>query len=199
MGTNFRPLTEADLPMLCDWLNRPHLQTWWREGEVTIDLVREKYLPRIAGDDSARPFVALEGGEPIGYIQVYRADVGSSDWWPDDPEFGVLGIDQFLADGERLGRGLGTRMVRAFTRRLLDDADFVARTFDAPRFLVEPVIEIRTDPRPDNLRAISCYEKAGFRRIGVINTPDGGAVMMVLKTGATGTAGSATSGSAARR
>ncbi len=175
-----RPLTEADLPMLCDWLNRPHLQTWWREEEITIDAVRRKYLPRIAGDAAARPFIALEGAEPIGHIQVYRADAGASDWWPDDPGFGVLGIDQFLADDERLGQGLGTRMVAAFTGRLLGDTEFVARTFGEPRFLVEPVTEIRTDPRPDNARAIRCYEKVGFRRIADIETPDGPAVMMVL-------------------
>ena len=32
----FRPLTEADLPLLWDWLNRPHVAAWWR-GEVSID------------------------------------------------------------------------------------------------------------------------------------------------------------------
>lgn len=189
---DFRPLTEAELQMLCDWLNRPHLQTWWREEEITIDTVRRKYLPRIAGDAAARPFIALEGAEPIGYIQVYRADAGTLNWWPDDPGFGVLGIDQFLADGARLGQGLGTQMVRAFCDRLLGEPEFVALTFGEPRFLRAPATEIRTDPRPDNARAIRCYEKVGFRRITDIVTPDGLAVMMVLRS-------ASTSGSAARR
>jgi aminoglycoside 6'-N-acetyltransferase Ib len=43
------------------------------------------------------------------------------------------------------------------------------------------VTEIRVDPRPDNLRAIRCYAKAGFQERGLITTPDGPAVMMVLK------------------
>jgi hypothetical protein len=51
--------------------------------------------------------VALLSGEPAGYIQVYDASAGS-EWWPDRPGPGVVGIDQFLADGERLGQGLGT-------------------------------------------------------------------------------------------
>lgn len=31
----FLPLSEADLPRLAEWLARPHLQKWWREGEVS--------------------------------------------------------------------------------------------------------------------------------------------------------------------
>lgn len=50
----FRPLTEADLPLVLEWLRRPHLQEWWRSGDLTLDEVREKYLPRIAGTDAAR-------------------------------------------------------------------------------------------------------------------------------------------------
>lgn len=39
--------------------------------------------------------------------------------------------------------------------------------------------KIQTDPAPDNFRAIRCYEKAGFRRVGPIVTPDGPAMYMV--------------------
>lgn len=77
----------------------------------------------------------------------------------------MLGIDQFLADPDRLDQGLGTAMVRDFTAWLFEDPE---------------VTEIRLDPRPDNARAIRCYEKAGFRQVGPITTPDGPAVLMVL-------------------
>ena len=43
------------------------------------------------------------------------------------------------------------------------------------------VKEIRVDPHPDNLRAIGCYAKVGFKKIGAITTPDGPAIMMTLK------------------
>ncbi len=64
----FRPLTETDLPLLLDWLNRPHLQEWWRDGVTSLEEVREKYLPRIAGSDAARPYLASCDGQPVGYI-----------------------------------------------------------------------------------------------------------------------------------
>ena len=162
----FRPLTEENLPLLCDWLNRPHLQQWWRDEAATLEDVREKYLPRMAGADAARPFLAYLDGEPVGYIQYYGAAQGDPAWWPDHPGPGVLGIDQFIAEAERLNQGLGTAMVAQFVALLLEDPG---------------VTEIRVDPRPDNVRAIRCYAKAGFRAVGPITTPDGPAVLMILE------------------
>ncbi len=162
----FRPLTDMNLALLHDWLNRPHLQEWWRDGVTSLKEVREKYLPRIAGSDAARPYLAYYNGQPVGYIQFYEAAEGSLEWWPDEPEPGVLGIDQFLADGNRLDQGLGTMMISEFVAFLMAD----------PR-----VTEIRVDPHPDNRRAIRCYEKVGFQDLGRITTPDGPALMMILK------------------
>ena len=45
--------------------------------------------------------------------------------------------------------------------------------------MIPEVTKIQTDPSPSNLRAIRCYEKAGFERQGTVTTPDGPAVYMV--------------------
>ncbi len=79
----FHPLIESDLPLLCDWLNRPHLQEWWQAGETSLDEVREKYLPRIVERDTAKPYLAYLKEKPIGYIQYYLASEGDKAWWPD--------------------------------------------------------------------------------------------------------------------
>lgn len=163
---NFRALTERDLPTLQQWLAREHLQRWWRAETNSLELVREKYLPRISGDDAATPFLAYDGEEPIGYIQSYCAYEGTPGWWPDEPGPGVFGIDQFIADANRLNQGLGTAMVTQFIEMLFANPD---------------VREIRVDPRPDNARAIRCYSKVGFEETGLISTPDGPAVMMVIE------------------
>jgi RimJ/RimL family protein N-acetyltransferase len=161
----FQPLTESDIPLLWHWLNRPHVAEWWR-GEVSLDEVREKYLPRIVGSGDASPYLAYWDGEPAAYIQSYVAAHGDPAWWPDEPGPGVRGIDQFLAREDQLNRGLGTELVLQFVTFLMRD---------------ETVTEIRVDPHPDNARAIRCYEKAGFRKVARITTPDGPAVMMVLE------------------
>lgn len=166
-GFEFIPLIEKDIPLLCEWLNRPHLQEWWRQEEVTLETVRKKYLPRVFEADTARPFLVYLERKPIGYIQFYRAFEGDLDWWPDKPGPGVLGIDQFLANENQLGKGIGTVMIAQFVKMLMKDN--------------KNITEIRVDPRPDNQRAIRCYKKVGFREVGPIVTPDGPALMMVLK------------------
>lgn len=161
MDFEFTPLRESDLPMLFEWLNRPHLRKWWGP-ERTVAEVREKYLPRIAGEDAAEPYIASLDGEPVGYIQKYRAGAVPG-WYADDPGPGVWGIDQFLADGDRLGMGLGTAMVSQFVDRMFRDPS---------------VTEVRLDPAPDNHRAIRCYEKVGFVRSDEFRSPDGPALLM---------------------
>ena len=71
MKIEYRPLTESDLPMLHQWLNRPHLKRWWR-AETTLEEVRDKYLPRIAGADAAVPYLGFVGDQPVSYNQSYR-------------------------------------------------------------------------------------------------------------------------------
>lgn len=146
----FRPLIAADLPLTTEWIRRPHVAEWW-DGPLELD-------------PSLRQYLAVLGGEPIGYAQSYQAIACHRDgWWLDIHDPGVHGIDQFLAGAGQLGQGLGTRMVRAFVAKLFEDAR---------------VTRVQTDPSPGNGRAIRCYEKAGFRRVREIVTPDGPALLM---------------------
>ena len=162
----FRPLAAADLPLLHDWLRRPHVAEWWTPAP-TLAQVEEEYGAYVTGEDeSVRPYIALTGGAPIGYIQSYVAMGSGGRWWENERDPGVRGIDQFLAHAEQLGRGLGTAMVRAFVAALFADPG---------------VTRIQTDPAPENRRAIRCYEKAGFRVLGEVDTPDGRAVLMTCE------------------
>lgn len=161
-----RPMTEDDLPMLHDWLNRPHIVEWWG-GEAerpSLDEVMADYQPRVLAQESVTSYIAMLGPEPIGYAQTYVA-LGSGDgWWEDETDPGVRGIDLSLAHPAQLNIGLGTRLVRALVDQLFSDP---------------AVTKIQTDPAPNNLRAIRCYEKAGFVAQGLITTPDGPALYMV--------------------
>jgi aminoglycoside 6'-N-acetyltransferase len=38
---------------------------------------------------------------------------------------------------------------------------------------------VMTDPDPANIRAVRAYEKAGFQKSHVVETPDGCALLMV--------------------
>jgi AacA4 family aminoglycoside N(6')-acetyltransferase len=163
---SLRLMTEADIPLLHTWLQRPHVQQWWLgdEGEPTLDQAHARYLPRVRGEEPVTPYIVMLDGRPVGFAQSYVA-LGSGDgWWENETDPGVRGIDQFLAEEQLLGRGIGTRLVRTLVARLFADA---------------AVTKVQTDPHPANARAIRCYEKAGFRRIGEIVTPDGAALYML--------------------
>lgn len=164
----FRPLQEADLPLLTDWLNRPHVLEWWGGGDAaaSVAMTRTKYLPRMDEHSPVKPYIAMLADRPIGFIQSYVALDCGDGWWEEERDPGVRGIDQFIGDSGKLGQGLGTAMVDAFVRRLL----------------AEPgVTRIQADPDPANARAIRCYVKAGFRPAGRITTPDGPALLMVIE------------------
>lgn len=167
----FRALTEADLPMLHQWLSRPHVTAWW-EPETTLDAVREDYLPRLAGDEvlpldapaGVTQYLAWEDGVPFAYLQAYRVMAHQPDgWWLDERDPHALGSDQFIGLPDHLDRGVGTRMLKAFLAFLFED----------PR-----VTSVQADPEPENHRAIAAYRKAGFRDVGLTPTPDGEAFVL---------------------
>ena len=163
----FRPLTMGDLPLLREWLGRPHVAEWWQPTPTPAEMEAE-FGPGIRGERPERYYFAEIDGVPIGFIQSYVVAESGDGWWPDETDPGARGTDQFLASAEQLGRGLGTAMVRAFVARLFADP---------------AVTRVQVDPRPDNARAIRCYEKAGFRRVGEVDTPDGRALLMVIERG----------------
>jgi aminoglycoside 6'-N-acetyltransferase-1b/aminoglycoside 6'-N-acetyltransferase-2 len=105
---------------------------------------------------------------PIGFLQSYNAGRASGDWWLDE-DTSTRGIDLFIGDESLIGRGIGPAIVRAWVEKV---------------FVDETVTSIIVDPHPDNARSIRCFEKAGFVDEGVLETPDGLALLMRLRRGA---------------
>ena len=132
----FRPVTQADLPMLAEWLRDPRVAEWWQGPDRQIALVREDLA-----DGLMRQVIALTRDLPLGYAQSYPAH-----HWP-APHFADLPPDTVALDvfGAPQGWGHGGAWLRALGDLLLQDASTLA-----------------IDPHPENLRAIRAYEKAGF-------------------------------------
>lgn len=143
----FRPLDWADLPPLQRWLSEPHVEAWWHEA-LDLDGVRAKYGPRIDGTESTHVYIIEYAKRPIGWIQWYR--------WSDYPEHAAhlgagpttAGVDLALGEADYLGRGLGSRSLRAFVA----DVVFADPTMTA----------CISDPDERNVRSLRAFEKAGF-------------------------------------
>ncbi|HEV2924559.1 MAG TPA: GNAT family protein [Solirubrobacteraceae bacterium] len=78
-----------------------------------------------------------------GLVQFYEEPM---------PRYRHAAIDLFL-DPQLHGRGLGTEVVRRVARHLIDERGHH---------------RITIDPAASNAAAIRAYEKAGFRRVGVM-------------------------------
>jgi aminoglycoside 6'-N-acetyltransferase len=144
MTVGFRPMTKDDLPLLDEWLHRPHVARWWYPDETTIT----ETLDAIEGRDPSDHYLILVDGRPVGMIQTYLVS--------DHPEWdallnvgeGVAGVDLLIGEDDLVGRGLGPEVLRAFTR----DIVFAKPGTHACVAGVEP----------SNARSIRAFEKAGF-------------------------------------
>ena len=152
----FRPMTADDLPLIRRWLETPHVAQWWHDPAEQFELVSGD----LAHPEMAQYIVAADR-RPFAYLQCYRLSDWNTGFGP-QPD-GTRGLDQFIGEHDMLGHGHGSAFIRAFTEQLLSSG--------TPRIVI--------DPDPANARAIRSYEKAGFSRDRVVDTPDGPALLMV--------------------
>jgi aminoglycoside 6'-N-acetyltransferase len=152
----FRPMAPGDLAMVRCWLETPEVVRWWGQPDEQYQLV--------SGDldhPDMDQFIVGLGGRPFGYIQCYALSTWNDGLGTHPPR--TRGIDQFIGISDMIGRGHGSGFIRQFVDGLLKSG--------TPRIV--------TDPDPDNGRAVSAYEKAGFAKDRMVDTPDGPALLMV--------------------
>ena len=152
----FRPMTTADLPVIQHWLSLPHVREWWGDPQEQYALARGD-LDEPAMDQ----FIFSAVGSPFGYLQCYDLTEWNTGFGPQPPN--TRGIDLFIGELDMIGRGHGSALIRRFVDGRLRKG----------------LARMVTDPDPVNACAIRAYEKAGFRRDRLVETPDGTALLMI--------------------
>jgi aminoglycoside 6'-N-acetyltransferase len=133
-----RPTTLDDAPLLAGILAEPAVARWW--GVFDLDRV---IADLVECDPEEDPFVIINEGEVVGYIQAVEEL---------EPDFRHAGIDLFLRTDVH-GRGLGPDAIRTLAVDLIDGRGHHRLTID---------------PAADNDRAIAAYAKLGFRPVGIM-------------------------------
>ena len=162
MAITFRPLTEADFPLLRRWLAEPHVARWWHH-DTTEEAVRRDFGPSVRGEEPGEDLIALLDGQPFGLLQ--RARIAD---YPDElaawsavvevPDGAVM-LDYLIGDPGMVGKGLGPRMIRAAVDAVWEECP------DAPCVMIAVVAT--------NRRSWRAVEKAGLRRVAEGDmTPD---------------------------
>ena len=159
---DFRPVTEEDFSLLHRWHNQPWVADNW-DGPRTLAQVTTRQREKMSSArDSA--FIVCCDGVPVGYIQCGDYFERGDGWWLGESP-GTWGIDTYIGEEDFLGKRHGSAYVRQFV-------DGLCRERGAKKVIV--------DPHPDNARGIRAYEKAGFRPVKEIDTPDGRALLMEI-------------------
>ncbi|MEU2422786.1 GNAT family protein [Streptomyces sp. NPDC007851] len=142
-----RPTVREDIRPLAAIRATPEVRARWRGGD---DL--EADVAADLEDPDTRLLTVYHRQRIIGMIQWYAQE---------EPDYRHAGIDLFL-DPSVHGRGLGTDAVRTLARHLVD---------------VHGYHRLIIDPAADNIAAIRCYTKVGFKPVGIMRQyergPDG--------------------------
>ena len=147
----FVPVGPEHYALLQAWLDLPHMREWWGDTEDELGFIRDM----VEGRDTTRPFLIAVDGEPVGYIQCwYIGDHQNETWIAEHPWLAELpleavGVDLSIGDPQRLSKGIGSAVLAAFVRRLVEEGH--------ETIIIDPLIR--------NERAVRAYTKAGFRPI----------------------------------
>ncbi|GIH27193.1 GNAT family N-acetyltransferase [Acrocarpospora phusangensis] len=144
---HLRPAADADRPALIAIRSTPEVYRRWRGGDDLAAAVADDLTC-----DDTEVLVIEHDGRVVGAIQ----------WGEEtDPDYRHASVDLYL-DPAVHGRGLGADAIRTLARHLFDHHGFH---------------RLAIDPAADNAAAIRCYEKVGFRSVGVMRQyelgPDG--------------------------
>lgn len=151
----FRPITREDFRLIGRWLRNPHVGRWWADDSSPRGL-EETYGGCVDGTEPAQVFVAAIDDRPLGLVQRFRLasypecldEVTRLAPVPRD----ASSIDYLIGEQADVGRGLGTAMLRAFVRQLLEDDPQTSAI----------VVAVHAS----NLASSRVLERVGFQRIG---------------------------------
>ena len=107
-SVTLRLMTEHDLAMLYEWLNRSHIVEWWggEEARPTLADVQEQYLPSVLAQRVRHSIHCNAEWRADWVCPVVRCSWKRGRMVEEETDPGVRGIDQSLANASQLGKGL---------------------------------------------------------------------------------------------
>ncbi|MGW8377300.1 GNAT family N-acetyltransferase [Streptomyces sp. ODS28] len=152
-----------DLGLIASWMNDPAVAAFW-ELDGPEERTAEHVRAQLDGDGRSVPCLGLLDGRPVGYWEIYRADLDPlSRYCPMRPH--DTGLHVLLGRVSDRGRGVGTALLRAVADLVLDQRPGCARV------LAEPDLR--------NIPSVAAFLGAGFRFGAEVDLPDKRAALMV--------------------
>ncbi len=153
---SFRPLTEADLPLMRRWLDTAHVKVWWPAADKQI-AVMEKDM----NNPAMNMWVVSLINHPFAYLHDHDARAFGMPQYGDLPQ-GARAMASFVGENEFMGQGHSVGYIDAHIRRLRVKYPMVA-----------------VGPGTTDVQAISNYRKAGFANRRLATARDGRLVQVM--------------------
>jgi aminoglycoside 6'-N-acetyltransferase len=143
-AVRLRGVTPDDIPALAAIRRTPEVREHWRGGD---DLMLE--VERDLAEEDSTPYVIEHEGRVVGWVQ-WQAE--------DEPDYRHASLDIYV-DPAVHAQGIGADALRTLARHLIVEHGH-------HRLVIDPAV--------DNVAAIRCYRKVGFRPVGIMRQHERG-------------------------
>lgn len=149
----FRSLEDRDVPLLAQWLSDPTVLKYYegRDNPFNEVKVRSTFFTK---EDNVQMCIIEYKQNKIGYIQFYELDNDTKTKYGYDNHSEIIyGMDQFIGEVKYWNRGIGSLLVSSM-------ANYLINILSADKIVM--------DPQTWNHRALTCYEKCGFKKVKLL-------------------------------
>ena len=152
MNISFRELKDQDSEynMLHNWCSKKHVYEWFEQRILSLDEIEKKYKNKLESNNQALLIIEYNNID-IGLVQIYKFnnDINFNSTYNNIYEY-----DIFIGEEEYLSKGIGTIIVNLVN-------EMIYEKYNADAIILRPFKR--------NKRAISCYQKCGFKVVGEYN------------------------------
>lgn len=143
---------ESEYRTLYKWCSDCSVYKYFEQRILSYEEIVAKYKKRTQKDCDIFTKIIVYKNIPIGLIQYYELDLFDKKHFELGNYNKVVNVDMFIGEPSYKGLGIGSLVIKYIGNYLINDYDCVVLV-----------------PEVENINAIKCYEKSGFKKIKEFN------------------------------
>ena len=128
---------EENYKLLEEWCSKKEIYKYFEQRILNYDEIKSKYSKRCNEDSSVPVYMISYKDQKIGIVQYKKTN-------------DIFDIDIFIGETNFHNKGIGEKVIKLFTEYLINK---------------KGAKKLTLVPLKDNLNAIRCYEKCGYKVI----------------------------------
>ena len=137
---------EKDYKLLYKWCSKPKVYKYFEQMILSYNEIVDKYKKRISNDCLIKTKFIIYKTIPVGIVQYYEMSDEDKSYFDLNKYDKVFSIDIFIEEDSYYNMEIGSTIISYISDYLLKNCEIVALI-----------------PESDNINAIKCYQKCGFK------------------------------------